>query len=71
MMRDRAIGVLEKISEHFDMFKTLYYVDDLPQYFNCNIYELLEVADWQEKVKDVYSRYYIVTINDVTAKVFI
>lgn len=65
----RAIGI--EIVEHFNMSNTRYYVDDLPKYFNCNICELLDVADWQEKVKDVYSRYYIVVLNGVTAKIFI
>ena len=34
MTRGRALEILEKIEEHYNLFNTGYYVDDLPKYFN-------------------------------------
>lgn len=71
MTKNRAVEILEKIAEHYDLFNTRYYIDDLQKYFNCSVFELLENADYYEKIKDVYSTYYILDINNVSAKIFL
>lgn len=71
MTRNRAVEILEKIAEHYDLFNTRYYIDDLQKYFNCSIFELLESTDYYEKIKDVYSTYYILEIDNISAKIFI
>ena len=71
MTRNRAVNILEKIAEHYDVFNTRYYIDDLQKYFNCTIFELLDSADHYEKIKDVYSTYYILDIDNVSGKIFI
>lgn len=71
MTKNRAVDILEKIAEHYDVFNTRYYIDDLQKYFNCTIFELLESADYYEKIKDVYSTYYILNIDNASAKIFI
>lgn len=40
MDKSRALEILEKIEEHYNLFNTKYYVDDLPKYFNTTIDEL-------------------------------
>ena len=71
MTKNRAVEILEKIAEHYDLFNTRYYIDDLQKHFNCSVFELLENADHYEKIKDVYSTYYILDINNMSAKIFI
>ena len=71
MTKNRAVDILEKIAEHYDVFNTRYYIDDLQKYFNCTIFELLDNADHYEKTKDVYSKYYLIDIDNVSAKIFI
>lgn len=71
MTRNRAIDILEKIAEHYDVFNTRYYIDDLQKYFNCTIFELLDSVDFYEKIKDVYSTYYILEVDNASAKIFI
>lgn len=71
MRRNRTVEILEKIAEHYDLFNTRYYIDDLQKYFNYTIFELLESVDYYEKIKDVYSTYYILEIDNISAKIFI
>lgn len=74
MDKSRALEILEKIEEHYNLFNTRYYVDDLPKYFNTTIDELLAFIlnnGYHEKVKDVYSYYYYFILDGVKAKIFI
>lgn len=71
MTRNRAIDILEKIAEHYDVSNTRYYIDDLQKYFNCTIFELLDSVDFYEKIIDVYSTYYILEVDNISAKIFI
>lgn len=49
MTKNRAVDILEKIAEHYNLFNTRYYIDDLQKCFNCTIFELLESTDYYEK----------------------
>lgn len=71
MTRNRAIDILEKIAEHYEVFNTRYYIDDLQKYFNCTIFELLDNADYYEKIKDGCNTHYILDIDNASAKIFI
>lgn len=51
MRRNRTVEILEKIAEHYDLFNTRYYIDDLQKYFNYTIFELLESVNYYEKLK--------------------
>lgn len=74
MDKSRALEILEKIEEYYNLFNTIYYVDELPKYFNTTIDELLEFIlnnGQHEKVKDVYSYYYYFILDGVKAKIYI
>lgn len=69
-IHSKVTDIIETIASHENM-GAKYYVDELDKYFHTDIDEIMDNVDYFEKVKDVYSTYYLICHNDLKVKIYI